>query len=653
MQRFSSPWSAGLATWKKEDAMSLPAGREPTHTHRLIVGCEWFWRIAAGLAAAFALVSFVDGLPVDVRWGAPLASAWLNVFIVVNGVRLAANGRLTRPARKRNWQLLARAFRRALRRQRGVAALLVGLRSVPWQPWGACVAALASVAVAAASYRPADPMALGRASASLGIAIAGGALLSIHAFLVLVAERFFQAQADRSSMPASFARMLRVVLLSSLAAAAASAWLAYSSNALEWPLRAVAAFNAAIAVELGARAALRWFVPQARRPEALRMPSSAIAGILRWHRSPLAALVAGLRDQYGVDFRQNWVLQSLVRLMPVTVAGIGACAWLMTSIVILGPDQRAVYERFGAPVAVWQPGLHVGLPWPFGAARLVDNGAVRQVIVSGSADNSSVAAPFVHADDRTPEQLDRLWDVAHPWETTQVIAGASGEQQNFQIVNADVRVDYRIGASNADARAALYHAVDVEATVRSIANREVVRYLASHTLESLLETRQTVMADNVRARVQQQLDQLDTGVEVVAVVIESIHPPAGAASAYHGVQAAQVRAQASVDHARAYAAGELGDAQEQALQGVARAAAQAAQTSSRARVEQIDFDADLDAARLGGPAFIFEYYLGKLQKGLQNAHLTVIDDRLAEGDRATIDLRTYPFGDITAGQRNN
>ena len=66
-----------------------------------------------------------------------------------------------------------------------------------------------------------------------------------------------------------------------------------------------------------------------------------------------AAFAATLRDQYGVDFRQNWVLQSLVRLMPATLAGIAACAWLLTSIVILGPEQRAVYERFGAPVAVW------------------------------------------------------------------------------------------------------------------------------------------------------------------------------------------------------------------------------------------------------------------------------------------------------------
>ena len=223
---------------------------------------------------------------------------------------------------------------------------------------------------------------------------------------------------------------------------------------------------------------------------------------------------------------------------------------------------------------------------------------------------------------------------------TQVIAGTSGDQQAFQIVSADVRLDYRIGLSDAAARAALYRTVDLDATVRSIANREVVRYLASRTLQSLLDTPQTAMAATLRAAVQRQLDGLASGIEVVAVVIESVHPPAGAAAAYHGVQAAQIRAQASVVQARGFAAQTIGGAQQQAIEAVAQGSANAADTLAAARVQQAGFDADVIAQGLGGPAFAFEYYLHSLQKGLQNANVTVIDDRLASGNRATIDLRT-------------
>jgi regulator of protease activity HflC (stomatin/prohibitin superfamily) len=360
-----------------------------------------------------------------------------------------------------------------------------------------------------------------------------------------------------------------------------------------------------------------------------------------------------LHDRYGIDLRQNWVLRSFVRLLPVTVVAMVACAWLLTSVVVLGPSQRAVYERFGAPVAVWPPGLHVGMPWPFGKARVVDNGAVHQIIVSGGADDSSVAAPSTSADGPTPEQLNRLWDVEHPWDTSQVIAGATGEQQSFQIVNADVRLDYRVGLSDTAARAALYRSVDPESTVRSIANREVVHYLASHTLQALLETSQTVMAESVQRAVQRQLDQLSSGIDVVAVVIESVHPPTGAAAAYHDVQAAQIRAQASVAQARGFAAGVLGNAQQQALAGVAQASARAADTMAAARVQQINFEADTIAYRLGGPAFPFEYYLSKLQQGLQNARITVIDDRLTAERRATIDLRSLTAGDLAGIPHGN
>ncbi|RKP44178.1 protease modulator HflK [Trinickia fusca] len=631
--------------------MSYLAGRESDDVRPESVGLAWIGSIAAGLAAAFAFLSAVPGLPVDVRWYAPLASAWLDLFIVANSARLVLRGP-ARPARQRNWRMLVRTLWHSMRRRRSGAIVLVVMRVIPWEPWGIVTCALASVAATASVWQPIAPATLIRAMVSPVPLASNAVVLLTLAFLTLIAERYHDAKADRSAAAASLARLLRVVLLTTLVAAASAAWLLYAGTTPDWLLHASALFSGAIAVELAVRAALLWFAPPARRTGATRVASSAIASIVRWQPSPITALGDALRTQYGIDLRQNWVLQTVVRLLPMAVAAVVVGGWLLTSVSILGPNERAVYERFGKPVAVWQSGPHVGLPWPFGKARPVDNGAVHQLIVSGNADNSSVTGPTVPADGSTPDQLNRLWDIAHPWETTQVIAGASGGQQNFQIVNADVRLDYRVGTADADARAALYRADDLEGMVRSIANREVVHYLASHTLESLLETRQTVMADAVRRAVQQRLDQLGAGVDVLAVVIESIHPPAGAAAAYHGVQAAQVRAQASVAKAQAYAAGELGDAQREALEDVGQAGGRAAETLARAQAQQIEFDADVGASRLGGPAFALEYYLRHLQNGLRHAQLTVIDDRLASGGRATLDLRSYPTGDLAGIQRN-
>ncbi|RMU54635.1 hypothetical protein ALP29_05198, partial [Pseudomonas syringae pv. avii] len=69
---------------------------------------------------------------------------------------------------------------------------------------------------------------------------------------------------------------------------------------------------------------------------------------------------------------------------------------------------------------------------------------------------------------------------------------------------------------------------------------------ASRTLDELLGEERTSLADEIGRSVQADLQTLDSGVEILATVVEAIHPPAGAANAYHGVQAAQIGAQALI-----------------------------------------------------------------------------------------------------------
>lgn len=641
------------------------AARENREAHSWFAARAGETRLGAcalGLAVVSGLLALVPDLPFDGRWCAVLASASLDILTAVIGTRLyaeridAASAERV-PLSKTLLGLARLAFQHDGRKRKGkdagqeaeaaqadapdARALLLAL---PWRPCAVPLLALVSLAfVALAWLRPAF-----EANASLAQAplfVAGACALAL-AFGVLLVERIYAHDGKRAASALALSALLRVLLVAALGAAASVALSAYAAMSPTWLVRSVAVLSGAVAIELAARAAWAWFSAPVPQPDETWTLASTIAQTLRPRARPLAALDEQLRARYGIDLRQNWALQSFARLLPLTLGVMLLAGWLLGGVTILGPDQRAVYERFGAPVAVWQPGLHVGLPWPFGRARVIDNGAIHQLIVSGSAGDdpaagqrATPAAAAVPADGRTPVQLDRLWDVAHPWETTQVIAGTSSDQQAFQVVSADVRLDYRIGLSDAAARAALYRAVDLDQTVRAIANREVVRYLASRTLPALLDTPQTAMAATLRGVVQHELDRAIGGIEVVAVVIESVHPPAGAAAAYHGVQAAQIRAEASVVEARGFAAATVGGAQREALEAIAQGSANGADALAAARVQQASFDADVIAQGLGGPAFAFEYYLHALQKGLQNANLTVIDDRLASGNRATFDLR--------------
>ncbi|WP_433706223.1 protease modulator HflK [Paraburkholderia sacchari] len=619
------------------------------------------------LAIVLAAIACWRATRADFRWLAPIAAAALNVALVAAGAwrDTARGGRagahsgplLKRKAeRETGWRAvggiaLAGLLRGTWWRTVGGFAL-ARLRAIRWWPWCVLAGATLSLLLCAATWFVFGKRALAADPLASRVAALACVATLVLAFVTLVGERFFVARATDNHAFGVLAGALRVALGTMLAGAACAALDAWARMDARWLAFAAALLPAAIACEWILRVAASWFMPPRALAARTWFVDSAIAQLLV--RPPLspAEISASLRARFGIDLRQSWVIHSTLRMLPLWCVAVVALAWLLSGVAILQPDQRAVSERFGAPVAVWQPGLHVGLPWPFGRARVIDNGAVHQIVVSDVTTEARVAAaPLIAADARTPEHLDRLWDVAHAWETSQVIAGGDAQHQNFEVVSADVRLDYRIGPGDSAARAALYRASDVATTVRAIANREVVRYLASHTLDALVEARQTVIAEQLRRTVQQQIDALGLGIDVVAVVIESVHPPAGASAAWHGVQAAQIRAAASVAQARGLAAGLIGEAQQTALSTVDTAKGGAAETLSAARVQQTTFAADVSAAQAGGHAFAFEYYLRNLTKGLQNANLTVIDDRLVTGNRATIDLRSYNAGDAAGAKR--
>ncbi|MHA5861463.1 SPFH domain-containing protein, partial [Pseudomonas aeruginosa] len=76
---------------------------------------------------------------------------------------------------------------------------------------------------------------------------------------------------------------------------------------------------------------------------------------------------------------------------------------------------------------------------------------------------------------------------------------------------------------------------DVPTLVRSTASRVLVHAFASRTLDEVLGEQRAGLAEQIGQAVQADLDRLGSGVEVLGAAVEAIHPPAGAANAYHAV----------------------------------------------------------------------------------------------------------------------
>jgi regulator of protease activity HflC (stomatin/prohibitin superfamily) len=463
-------------------------------------------------------------------------------------------------------------------------------------------------------------------------------------FALLVLERY----ATLAAMPeaVSLSRLLRVALTVTLLSAMC---LLLVNSSRSWPLRVavlVSVLPGVLALELLLRALLSAFTPPAPQSEPELLVNSLFAGLWCWPLRPLYNLRNELQQRFGIDLRQSWAF-AYIRRSLLTVCGvILLCAWLLTAVTQIATDARGIHERFGKPVAVWSPGLHVGLPWPMSRLRLVENGVVHELATASASDAD--AAPTIEttsAEGPPPESANRLWDASHVAEKSQVIASRADERQSFHIVNMDVRFIYRIGLSDAAAIAATYNSSDLPTLIRSTANRVLVRYFSSRTLEGVLGDRRVQLAIDIGKQVQRDLDALDSGVQILATVVEAIHPPAAAAYAYHSVQAAQISVQAMIARERGVAAEQVNLAQLRAGMATSAATASAREAVATAQVAQRRFAAEREAHSRAGKAFLFEQYLSQLSQGLSSAQLTVVDHHL-RGAATTVDLRSFALGNV-------
>lgn len=465
----------------------------------------------------------------------------------------------------------------------------------------------------------------------------GTALCLLLAFTLLVFERHLaQTPGAESPEAALLVPLLRLVLGVLLLA---SVCLLFYTPGNVWAVRLASLLGvppALVATELALRAVMACFSPRQEATEPKMLADSFAAGLLRWPPRPWQALQNELHGRFGIDLRQVWAFNYMRRAALPVLAGTLALGWVLTGVRQVPLQARGVYERFGSPQQVWAPGLHWGLPWPLGQVVEVENGLVHALATG--LDNTTASVPST-ADGPAPASAHRLWDASHVRDNTQVIASGNAGQQNFQVVNMDVRFIYRIGLSDADALAATYHSADVPQLIRDTASRVLVHALAARTLDGLLGADRHDLAQALGQAVQADLDHLGSGVEVLATVVEAIHPPAGAANAYHAVQAAQISAQALVAQEQGAAAERTSQARLNAFDLQAQAQAGARETQAAAQAAARTFGAEREGYAAAGQAFVFERYLAQLGSGLAHAQLLVLDHRL--GGVPTLDLRHY------------
>ena len=474
----------------------------------------------------------------------------------------------------------------------------------------------------------------------------GGALVGF-AFPVLVLERHFAGLSERVTLAApSRTRLIRLLLLELLGFALT--YLLYGLG-ISWALpveRAVLLFIALVAVELFLRPCTYLFMPLPPFEDRQGHAGSLVTGLLRLQRPSLKGMNTAISRQFGIDLGRSWAIDFIRRASIPALIGLAVFAWLLTGVSALDLSQRAVYEAFGRPQTVFHSGLHVYLPWPFGRLRAVEYGVVREIpIVFTSEDGTP---PEVEAkpsgqesiEGVPPASADRLWDASHPSEASYLVASNRNGRENFEIVNIDLQILYRVGLSDAAAYDAVYRVEAPDGLIRAAAGRMLARYFARYTMTDVLGQNREVFIRGFQKELQSRLDVLSSGVDILGVVIEAIHPPPAAATAYQNVQASEIQSQIRVSDAKASAVAAINVAQADATDMKDVAAAAAEELVDQAEVDTALFAADVTANRQYGAAFLFERRLTSVKNALQTrTPLTIIDSRIEPGQMPTLDYR--------------
>jgi regulator of protease activity HflC (stomatin/prohibitin superfamily) len=476
--------------------------------------------------------------------------------------------------------------------------------------------------------------------------------LIVAAFPLLVLERFYATVAAELLPEApQLDRLLRVPLTTCLALAVARILMSVGFAGVALIERATGLLIAFVALEVVLRCAAIVFIPFAPLERRQSLADSSLAGtLLRLSLPNIKNLNRAVRRQLGIDLSRSWALAFIQRAALPVLVGIGLFAWGVTGITALSINQRGIYERFGAPVAVFGPGLHIHLPWPLGRIRPVEIGVVHllpiEFLLPGGANadkSSSVGGEEneqpVAAEAPAPESADRLWTDDHPYEGSYIIASEEHGSQSFQLVDIDMAVIYRVGLSDEAARNAAYRVTDIDELIQALSGQILVRYFTSNTLLDLLGKSRDTFTRQFQAALQKQLDRFSTGVEAIGISVEAIHPPPGAATAYHDVQAAEIRADTRISIRRGEASRSMRSSQQAAGKKRDDAAATAAELVGLARSQSVVFAGDRQAYAQDGYPFLLERWLDNLAQGLGQSAFVLIDHRLNGQNMPSVDLR--------------
>ncbi len=418
---------------------------------------------------------------------------------------------------------------------------------------------------------------------------------------------------------------------------------------------------ALVGVEVLLNLILDIYRPRVEGQEVRPPYDSRLLGLFAEPQGVLRTVAATLDYQFGFQVSETWFYRFMERaILPLLLVWL-ASLWLLTTLVVVEPDEIVFIETFGVPrvttedaarglkATVYGAGFYLKAPWPISVARHVPAYQVHGMAVGKILEPMSTI-PLIRVM-KDPDII--LWRELHipPTEgfeasflvpsTADLSAdplgeGATAEGQaarrapRVNLARLEAVVYWRVkqdGQGRIDEDAAFkyqYHHADVPRHLEKLAYRELCHVAASQDFLKWIAEERRETAERLTRELKRSVAEADLGVEVLECSIPAIHPPAEVARPYEAVVTALEMRETLIHEGEQNKVRIVQEALARKEELLAMASGYAYTLTNTAQAETELFLAQLDAQRKAPLVYAYRTYFDTLEEALENQRLFVV-----------------------------
>ena len=332
-----------------------------------------------------------------------------------------------------------------------------------------------------------------------------------------------------------------------------------------------------------------------------------------------------LEENTGITMRSLWSVKLMKQVAPIAICSVVLLVWLSTGIIQVDSQQEAALYRFGKlQDKTLQSGIHLTLPWPFDRTQVYDTESLGTVTIG-----------YVPSGDQ-----DNFWTETHGSNEYRLLLGGGDE-----MVSINLRIEYRID----DLLQYVTCCAKPESLLEAAAYEIVTARTITTDLDTLLSTDREDFSESFLTDIVAYIDRYNTGLKVVNVNLESIHPPIEVAGVYQDIISAGIEAERMILAAQTEANTKIMNAEKEYTTAVGAALVTKYESVAKAEASVAEFMASVAADGDYRNEYRYYKYMDALTKAYADAKLILVGEGI---DTSNLFIGSIPVVGNTTTDEN-